>query len=255
MDKSRPPTSTSTSIPTLIVMAPSAGYKEYFPNAPRAARDKANEREREKSSRASEATDIDAKTAIPAHRDGSKYDTSLSDAAHPPTDDTESLQGDILNGVGSASSHASTTSSVFTTFNNSSAAMNASSRASNSNLTPLTTMGSPTNSSHIQPAKQRSSATSNTTSKHDNTNSTSIAGRLSSAPGAAKRLPARDPNLSIKGTKCIHDPLTDKSLSSSDRKTLKPKYKNIGLVRIQHTISYTSMGRGGASSDLHEIFG
>ncbi|KAI1096865.1 histone H3-K4 methyltransferase Set1 [Rostrohypoxylon terebratum] len=210
-------------------MAPSAGYKEYFPNAPRAARDKANEREREKYSRASEATDIDAKTAIPAHRDGSKYDSSLSDAAHPPTDDTESLQGDILNGVGSASSHASTTSSVFTTFNNSSAAMNVSSRASNSNLTPLTTMGSPTNSSHVQPAKQRSSATSNTTSKHDNANSTTTTGLLSSAPGAVKRLPARDPNLSIKGTKCVHDPLTDKSLSSSDRKTMKPKYKNIGL--------------------------
>ncbi|KAI0885243.1 histone H3-K4 methyltransferase Set1 [Annulohypoxylon maeteangense] len=209
-------------------MAPSAGYKEFFPNAPRAARDKANEREREKSSRASEATDNDAKTATPAHRDGAKYDSSLSDAAHPPTDDTESLQGDTLNGVGSASSHASTTSSVFTTFN-SSVAMNASSRASNSNLTPLTTMGSPTNSSHIQPAKQRSSATRNTTSKPDNTNSATITGPLSSVPGAVKRLPARDPNLTIKGTKCIHDPLTDKSLSSSDRKTMKPKYKNIVL--------------------------
>ncbi|KAI1462196.1 histone H3-K4 methyltransferase Set1 [Annulohypoxylon moriforme] len=209
-------------------MAPSAGYKEFFPNAPRAARDKANEREREKSSRASEATDIDAKTATPAPRDGAKYDSSLSDAAHPPTDDTESLQGDILNGVGSASSHASTTSSVFTTFN-SSAAMNASSRASNSNLTPLTTMGSPTNSSHMQPAKQRSSAIHNTTSKPNNTNSATTTGPLSSVTGVVKRLPARDPNLAIKGTKCVHDPLTDKSLSSSDRKTMKPKYKNIGL--------------------------
>ncbi|KAI2473754.1 histone H3-K4 methyltransferase Set1 [Annulohypoxylon bovei var. microspora] len=209
-------------------MAPSAGYKEFFPNAPRAARDKANEREREKSSRASEVTDIDAKTATPAHRDGAKYDSSLSDAAHPPTDDTESLPGDTLNGVGSASSHASTTSSVFTTFN-SSAAMNASSRASNSNLTPLTTMGSPTNSSRIQPAKQRSSAIHNTTSKPDSTNSAAITGPLSNVPGVVKRLPARDPNLAIKGTKCTHDPLTDKSLSSSDRKTMKPKYKNIGL--------------------------
>ncbi|KAI0379951.1 histone H3-K4 methyltransferase Set1 [Hypomontagnella monticulosa] len=209
-------------------MAPSAGYKEFFPNAPRAARDKANEREREKSSRASEAADIDSKTATPAPRDGAKFDSSLSDAAHPPTDDTESLQGDILNGVGSASSHASTASSVFTNFT-SSATLNTSSRASNSNNTPLTSVGSPTNPSHMQAAKQRSSAIYNTTSRSDSTNPTMAAAPLSSLPGVAKRLPARDPNLSIRGTKCIHDPSTDKSLSSSDRKTMKPKYKNIGL--------------------------
>ncbi|KAI1391163.1 histone H3-K4 methyltransferase Set1 [Hypoxylon trugodes] len=209
-------------------MAPSAGYKEFFPNAPRAARDKANERERERSSRASETADADFKTTTPAHRDGAKYDSSLSDAAHPPTDDTESLQGDILNGVGSASSHASTASSVFTNFN-SSAALNTSSRASNSNLTPLTTMGSPANPSHMQPAKQRTSAASNNPTKSDNTNPTMATASLSSFPGVAKRPPVRDPNLTIRGTKCIHDPSTDKSLSSSDRKTMKPKYKNIGL--------------------------
>ncbi|KAI0119220.1 histone H3-K4 methyltransferase Set1 [Daldinia grandis] len=209
-------------------MAPSAGYKEFFPNAPRAARDKANEREREKSSRTSEAIEHDSKTATPAHRDGAKYDSSLSDAAHPPIDDTESLQGDILNGVGSASSHASTGSSVFTTFN-STAALYGSSRASNSNLTPLTISGSPTNPPHIQAAKQRTSAIHNTTSRSDSTNPTAATGSSSSLPSAVQRLPVRDPNLTIKGAKCIHDPSTDKSLSSSDRKTLKPKYKNIGL--------------------------
>ncbi|KAI1377373.1 histone H3-K4 methyltransferase Set1 [Hypoxylon crocopeplum] len=209
-------------------MAPSAGYKEFFPNAPRAARDRANERERERSSRAPEAADNDPKIATPTHRDGAKYDSSLSDAAHLPTDDTESLQGDILNGVGSASSHASTASSVFTTFN-SSAALNASSRASNSNLTPLTNVGSPTNSSHIQPAKQRTSAIRNTSSKSNTTNPPMATGPLSSLPGVTGRPPARDPNRTIKGTKCIHDPSIDKSLSSSERKTMKPKYKNIGL--------------------------
>ncbi|KAI1211394.1 uncharacterized protein F4807DRAFT_37037 [Annulohypoxylon truncatum] len=63
-----------------------------------------------------------------------------------------------------------TTSFVFTT-SNSSTAMNASSRDSNSNLTPLTTMGSPTNPSHVQPAKQRSSVLHHNTSKPDNTSS------------------------------------------------------------------------------------
>ncbi|KAI0167071.1 histone H3-K4 methyltransferase Set1 [Hypoxylon sp. FL1284] len=209
-------------------MAPSAGYKEFFPNAPRAARDKANEREREKSTKTSDSTDNDSKTEAPARRDGAKHDSSLSDAAHPPIDDTESLQGDILNGVGSASSHASTASSVFTTFN-SSAAMNASSRASNSNLTPLTAVGSPPHPANMQPAKQRSSSMQTAVTKHDNPSSAAATKPSSSVSGAAQRPPARDPNLAIKGTKCIHDPSTDKRLSSSERKTMKPKYKNIGL--------------------------
>ncbi|XXH00275.1 hypothetical protein Hte_006617 [Hypoxylon texense] len=209
-------------------MAPSAGYKEFFPNAPRAARDKANEREREKSTKTSDSADNDSKTEAPARRDGAKYDSSLSDAAHPPIDDTESLQGDILNGVGSASSHASTASSVFTTFN-SSAAMNASSRASNSNLTPLTTMGSPPHPANMQPAKQRSSAMQSAAARYDKPSSTAATKPSSSVPGVAERPSARDPNLVIKGTKCIHDPSTDQSLSSSERKTMKPKYKNIGL--------------------------
>ncbi|KAI1776103.1 histone H3-K4 methyltransferase Set1 [Hypoxylon cercidicola] len=207
-------------------MAPSAGYKEFFPNAPRAARDKANEREREKSTKTSEAADNDSKTEAPARRDGAKYDSSLSDAAHPPIDDTESLQGDILNGVGSASSHASTASSVFTTFNSS--AMNASSRASNSNLTPLTTMGSPPHPANMQPAKQRS-AMQTATTRYDKPSSTAATKPSSSIPGVAERPPARDPNLVIKGLKCIYDPSTDKSLSSSERKTAEPKYKDIGL--------------------------
>ncbi|KAI5862827.1 histone H3-K4 methyltransferase Set1 [Durotheca rogersii] len=209
-------------------MAPSAGYKEFFPNAPRAARDKANERERERSTKVSESADAGSKAPTPAHRDGARYDSSSSEAAHPPTDDTESLSGDILNGVGSASSHASTVSSVSTTFNPS-AAMNApASRASNSALTPLTTVDSPAYPPAIQSAKQRVAASHQTTSRRDAANSTTAMPSLSTFPGVAGRPPARDPNRVIRGEKCIHDPSTDKSLSSSDRKTMKPKYKNIG---------------------------
>ncbi|KAK7757248.1 histone methyltransferase set1 [Diatrype stigma] len=214
-------------------MAPSAGYKEFFPNAPRAARDKANERERERerSTRASEAIDRDSRTATPApahphaHRDGPKHDSAslLSDAAHPPTDDSESVQGDILNGAGSASSHASTVSSVFSaSANNSStsAYVNVSSRASNSNQTPLTSIGSPVPSSTQQPAKKHASA-----AQHGSTNSATASSQPTLVAG---RPPARDPHRPIKGIKCIHDPSTDKTLSAADRKTMKPKYKNFG---------------------------
>ncbi|KAI1075232.1 histone H3-K4 methyltransferase Set1 [Whalleya microplaca] len=214
-------------------MAPSAGYKEFFPNAPRAARDKANERKRGRSSRASDAADIDSRIATPAPRDGAKYDSSLSDAAHPPTDDTESLQGDTLNGVGSASSHASTISSESSAPNPT--ALNASSCASNSDRTPLTSVGSPTTLSYMQSAKQqqRTSAPRNT-SKHATPSSTTmvtmVADSLSNIHGVAERPPARDLTRTILGIKCMHDPSTDKSLSSADRKTInvKPKYKNFG---------------------------
>lgn len=234
-------------------MAPSAGYKEFFPNAPRAARDKANERERERerTARASEAVDRNSRTATPthphtyAHRDGSnKHDSSslISDAAHPSTDDSESVQGDILNGAGSASSHASTVSSVFST-SNTSAYMNASSRASNSNQTPLTNTGSPAPLSSMHPAKMNASTT-----QHGPTYPTTASPQ---PPRVAERIPARDPHRTIQGIKCIHDPSTDKTLSSADRKTMKPKYKNFGSVRTQH---YTR-GEGGRHLILCVPFG
>ncbi|RYP29062.1 hypothetical protein DL767_006924 [Monosporascus sp. MG133] len=207
-------------------MAPSAGYKEFFPNAPRAARNKAHERERERerSARASEIADRDFKTTAAAHacRDGLKHDSSsLFDAAHPPTEDSESVQGDILNGVGSASSHASTVSSVFSaSANNTSTYQNSSSCASNSNLTPLTSIGSPAHPSSLQPAKMNTLPSPR--------GSTSSATASSQPPRFAERPPARDPNRPIKGIKCIHDPSTDKTLSSADRKTMKPRYQNFG---------------------------
>ncbi|RYO84384.1 hypothetical protein DL762_004252 [Monosporascus cannonballus] len=207
-------------------MAPSAGYKEFFPNAPRAARNKANERERERerSARALEVADQDSKTTAAAHtyRDGLKHDSSsLSDAAHPPTEDSDSVQGDILNGVGSASSHASTVSSVFSaSANNTSTYQNSSSRASISNLTPLTSIGSPAHPSSLQPAKMDTLP-----SPRGSTSSTTAS---SQPPRLTERPPARDPSRPIKGIKCIHDPSTDKTLSSVDRKTMKPRYQNFG---------------------------
>ncbi|KAI1338999.1 hypothetical protein F5Y15DRAFT_89286 [Xylariaceae sp. FL0016] len=201
-------------------MAPSAGYREFFPNAPRAAKDRANEREREKSSKVSEPADASSR-AVPSSRarDAPKNDTSSTDT-QPSNDDTiEYPQGDMLNGIGSASSHASTTSSVFSS-SNLAVAMKAPSRASNNSVTPLTAAGSP-----IYPN------TPNTTKENNpgrSDNSSSMAAVNSIPNGVAERLPARDLNRTIKGVKCIHDPSTDKTLSSTDRKTLKPKYKNFG---------------------------
>ncbi|KAI0024382.1 hypothetical protein F4780DRAFT_768756 [Xylariomycetidae sp. FL0641] len=212
-------------------MAPSAGYREFFPNAPRAARDKANERERERerSGKVSDPTDNHASRTAPpasASRDAAaKPDISMTDAAHPATDDADYTQGDLLNGVGSASSHASTSSSVFSN-SHPAAVMNAASHASNNSVTPLTVVGSPTNPTSARPAKQLASATSNTTKA--TTPIPAMATESSMHNRVAERPPARDPARTIKGMKCIHDPTIDKKLSSAERKSQKPKYQPFG---------------------------
>ncbi|KAI0408166.1 hypothetical protein F4802DRAFT_550826 [Xylaria palmicola] len=211
-------------------MAPSAGYREYFPNAPRVARDRASERERERYRKASDPPDGRPRTATPAHRDA-KHDSSASDSARPPNQDTHtepsSSQGDLLNGAGSASSRASTASSIFSTHNHTSA-LNVAAHASNIDVTPLTAAGSPAYSSSAQPSKEHLAAASTRAGIADSTSRTAAMKSSANSPSVVKRLPARDPNRATQGMRCIHDPSTDKSLSSADRKTLKPKYKAFG---------------------------
>lgn len=217
-------------------MAPSssAGFASFFPTAPRAQRQKATERERERSRASQGSADRDARspptsTSLSASRDGIKPDTSSSsDAAHLPTDDNESLQGDILNGVGSASSHASTASSVFSH----ASAKNAPLHASNSLLTPITNAGSPSNSSKILQKPQHTKQSQDGMRQGDsNSASTADSASISRRTGAASRVPARDPTRQTQGTRRTYDPLLDKKLSSAERKTAKPTYKTFGAVR------------------------
>ncbi|KAI1131960.1 hypothetical protein F5Y10DRAFT_284943 [Nemania abortiva] len=211
-------------------MAPSASYREFFPNAPRAARDKANERERERYSKAPETPDSRPRTATPAHRDA-KHDSSASDSARPSNQDTyaEYPQGDLLNAAGSASSRASTASSIFSTHNNTSAVA-AAAHASNNAVTPLTVAGSPAyNNNTAQPSKEHTAAASSAyPGKAVPTSLTAAMKPSATPPSVVKRLPARDPNRTSQGMRCSHDPSTDKTLSSAEKKFMKPKYKAFG---------------------------
>ncbi|KAI0977338.1 hypothetical protein F4678DRAFT_412652 [Xylaria arbuscula] len=215
-------------------MAPSAGYREFFPNAPRAAKDKANERERERYSKALDAADSRSRTATPAHRD-IKHDSSAAASARPPKSDTytEYPQGDLLNGVGSASSRASTTSSIFSTHNNSSGVNAAAHASKNNDVTPLTAAGSPTyhhNNNNNTPKlpKEHTAAASASDGKAISTSLATAMESSATPPSVVKRLPARDPNRTTQGMRCVHDPSTDKTLSSTEKKTMKPKYKAFG---------------------------
>ncbi|KAK0652226.1 SET1-like protein [Cercophora newfieldiana] len=223
---------------------PGASFAQFFPAAPRAARDRAVERDRERlraqESPSTRAADTNGHRT-PSRRSPSRRDhdfcpgsslTSKShpnglvaDAAPPPTDDTESLTGDTLNTVGSASSHASTSSSsVFSA----SAQQNAMAAVRNSNtyLTPLTTIDSPSsNNLATGPTKAQS-----TTPHHSDGPNGFIHDDPATLPSGIEQVPARDPHRSIKCIKCTYDPLLDLKIPSAERRKAKPLYKEFGLA-------------------------
>ena len=228
--------------------ASGASFAQFFPSAPRAAKDKAKEREKSKSLNLESpsippvadnqvaSSDSRIEDGGSTHRAGDS-NIPVTDTA-PPAEDNESIPGDILNGVGSASSHTSTISSVF-------------SGPTQSNN--MSTVGGTRNISSLTPLTNTDSSPSRITSPDQHksggpaTNSTGFAANKAvlqdvvhqSQPSIINQTPsdsrvyARDPNRSVKGTKCIYDPQIDSKSSSIDKKKKDPKYKEFGLVRIQ----------------------
>lgn len=231
-------------------MSGGASFAQFFPSAPRAAKDKAKEREKVKSSQIQESPRVKAANsqAVLSNSLAISDDAGLTPCGSgenkisPPevmptsqADDNESLQGDLLlNGVGSASSHASTVSSVFSApapHSN----MSAGGSKNTSSLTPLTNIDSSPNRI-TSPHNHKSGVPSSgltadiNTAPHDVPQAQPA---LAEPEPTTPRIFARDPNQGIKGTKCIYDPLTDKTISSSKNKKAKVVYKEFGLVRIQ----------------------
>ncbi|KAI9046494.1 hypothetical protein LZ554_009241 [Drepanopeziza brunnea f. sp. 'monogermtubi'] len=222
--------------------APSASFAQFFPSAPRAAKNKALEREKGKSSLAQELPNTrpaaDTKLVLP--------NFSMSDAPpsrpgdeniRPTTTDTahtSAEEGDILNGVGSASSHSSTVSSVFS----SAAQHNTVSNATNHNFstTPLTNIDSSPNRV-ASPYKYKSAAAGSSSTGAPSENHTGqdgvlhqhIAAKAEEQTPADPRTFARNPGKAVKGNVCTYDPNLDRKTSSKERKHAKPIYKDIGL--------------------------
>ncbi|KAA8634473.1 hypothetical protein SMACR_07534 [Sordaria macrospora] len=234
-----------------------ASFAQFFPAAPRAARDRATERERARMrAQASPPTQpVDTNghrtplSSFTSNRSddgaspGRSHITSLNhsssagaDATRPPLlEDSESLPGDTLNTVGSASSHASTSSSIFSSSTRQPAMASASVRNShthNSN-TPLTTADSPSSlylstSLHAKPH----SVSPHHADKQNGLTPTlngSATEFLVPLPDGTDRVPLRNPSRSVLCTICTYDPLLDKKLSSSEKKKAKPIYKDYGL--------------------------
>ncbi len=235
--------------------APGASFAQFFPSAPRAAKDKAKEREKSKSMSIDSPSIrpvADTRAAAPYSRpedigtsrgggDGTSYIQDIQDAAPPQTEDSESLQGDLLNGVGSASSHTSAVSSVFSAPAQQPNISTAGASRNVSSLTPLTNAdSSPTRIPSPNQYKVGSLATDSTwTSIEKAVNQDDV---LQAHPALADqslsepRVFARDPNKGVKGMICTYDPLLDRKLSSNEKKKAKPIYKEFGLVRILQSL-------------------
>jgi histone-lysine N-methyltransferase SETD1 len=240
--------------------ATGASYGQYFPSAPRAAKDKAKEREKVKIqiSESPSITSIADTQATPttsriedaaSHQPTPQSNIPVTDIAPPLAEDNESLQGDLLNGVGSASSHTSSSvSSVFSAPTQQANMPTFGGPRNVSNLTPLTnTDSSPnriTSPNQYKPDTQAAGLGGLANDKVVAQNVTPYAhNAIAEQTPTSPRIYARDPNNGVKGEKCTYDPLLDHKLSDREKKKAKPIYKEFGMVcthnllRERHLIS------------------
>jgi len=236
--------------------ASGASFAQFFPTAPRAAKDKAKERESKAKFQHSESpsippvADAQANATAFARNDyiaavpPAENNIPHQDPAPLPADDNDSQQGDILNVVGSASSHSSNGSSLFSAPGHQSNMSTSGGSRSFSSLTPLTNhtdsspahIGSPSHAKAVASAPSASGfIVEKSSPPHD---------FAPAQPATAEqpqilcepRVHARDPIRGVKGMKCTYDPQLDRklsSLSSNDKKKGKPIYKEFGIVCIQ----------------------
>lgn len=140
-------------------------------------------------------------------------------------EETDQFAGDLLNGVGSASS-SSTASSVFSApFVN--AAMPGPNHLQFTTLTPLTNSDSPPNGKLMSPTTD---SISHAVMDSINVSSALHQGSMTPLPTPpAHRRFARDASSPVKGTKCTYDPELDKSLNSKDKRKVKAQFEDFGL--------------------------
>ncbi|KAL7812817.1 hypothetical protein V8C26DRAFT_430610 [Trichoderma gracile] len=220
---------------------PGVSFAQFFPNAPklkpeaqgRADRDRDRLRRAQDPAVGTDAIDANDPARRCQNPAASSLFTSSSasagapDPTQPPADDNGSSPGDMPS-VASTSSHASSASSVFS--GSALPLATAASSGPSMSATPFASTDSPSSlhapakSSMPTPAivdralgpQSETAASAGQPPSQDRTPST-------------ERIPARDPLPSIKGIKCIHDPLLDRLRKKVVNKSAKPVYKEFGL--------------------------
>ncbi|KAI9670399.1 MAG: histone methyltransferase set1 [Caeruleum heppii] len=232
----------------------SAGFADFFPTAPSVLQQKkhnqaARERQQRAKTRPAEppppgvAAPVSSATTSTRHgRDhhvgvDARHVNGLdSDHRQPHSDDFDPNQGDTLNGVGSASSHTSTVSSVFSAVNGGSTISNRSAHAQPHTTTPLTNtessppprLGSPSelklayHSQSLAVIHDPSSPTRESALKE------ALGGLSPDRTLTPQRTPARAMGKVRKGNRCSYDPELDKTITSKERRKLKPRYEEFG---------------------------
>ncbi len=149
-------------------------------------------------------------------------------------DDNDSVSGDLLNGVGSASSHTSTVSSIFSATCHPPASSNRDGRPKSHTMTPLTnTDSSPPEKTLSPPPKPtpsntRPEACSKSLEPFQDSAKETPEIKLPRPASPPARLQARPLGRVIKGRKLIYDPELDKKLSSREKRKREPIYKDFG---------------------------
>ncbi|KAI9755142.1 MAG: U4/U6-U5 snRNP complex subunit lsm6 [Chaenotheca gracillima] len=224
-----------------------AGFADFFPAAPSVLQQKhkqaARERQRAKSKPAAPPP-VAAASPAEAHAPSSRIDdgavvasstfsngVAVNGGLGPSMqEDGESLQGDLLNGVGSASSHTSTGSSVFSA-NNPPTVANGPGVPSNAHaLTPLTNMESSPPGKLPSPPHSRSTyraaASEDYQNRGDPGEGADAITPVQTPPPSRKQM--RPSGKEVKGSKCTYDPELDKGLNSKEKKKRKAVYKEFG---------------------------
>lgn len=227
----------------------SKGFADFFPTAPSVLQQKrsraAQHRRRQESSSvvhadptpavsdavevATKDGELDKKPLI----NGTDDDERMADQIPVVQDEGDYVQGDLLNGVGSASS-SSTTSSVFSTHHRNLSVTHNGGAYHMATLTPITNTDSSPPGVHKSPSQHKLDrfvgmdvGNSSRTPDSHHVAPTPEALTPISSPGRANTQ-ARPGRGEVKGVKVVYDPELDKKLSSKEKKARKVQYKTFG---------------------------
>lgn len=210
--------------------ASGTSFAQFFPSAPRAAKVKAKEREKKSLALEASRSSVDVKASLIKQRIDISSAPAITEniipAAEvtiPQAEDSESTH-DEINDVGSASSHASSV------FSGPGQQHNISTKDSSRQImTPLTNTNSSSPNGLASPNQHKSALHLPSLAPPEVILVQKI---VVQEPPPIIRVHARETGRNFKGNICLYDPLLDKKLSSSERKKVKPMYKEFGLVRI-----------------------
>ncbi|KAI9781394.1 MAG: histone methyltransferase set1 [Geoglossum umbratile] len=237
----------------------SAGFADFFPTAPSVLQQK--QKQAAKQRQRARAKPIEPPVPVPIHPEtvAATAASGQDDPVDSPTlvngssssggggggsgeqgtpaqDDNESVQGDILNGVGSASSHTSTVSSVFSAANHPTTYSTTGGASNTHTLTPLTNADSSPPARAATPPSELKPASSNSVPKYDPTYDCQAMGESADPTTSVTplytppppRLTARVEGKAVKGCKITYDPDLDKTATSKERKKRTPVYRDFG---------------------------